>query len=318
MTVHGAKGLEAPIVILADTTTPPPGRASAAAAAAAAANAAPGTPDRWSGPAPRPTTSAPMAAARAAALDEARDEYRRLLYVAMTRTTDRLMVCGVERRDQAAGRCWYELVRGALKEHASMEPADHGDGTVLALPQDAGRRGAAAKSRRHAGVGCGHSRLAQQDGRASRARRADQAVGLRRRSGRDRTARRAEARRRALQRGNIVHRLMQSLPDIPRGAPGRGRAAIHRAAADRLHRSRARRDRGAALSPCSPTRALPLCSRRAAAPRFRSSAASAKAPCTGVVDRLVVTADDDPDRGLQDQPPGAPQLRGDAERYRAM
>ena len=26
MTVHGAKGLEAPIVILADTTTPPPGR----------------------------------------------------------------------------------------------------------------------------------------------------------------------------------------------------------------------------------------------------------------------------------------------------
>ena len=32
MTVHGAKGLEAPIVILADTTTPPEGAASAAAA----------------------------------------------------------------------------------------------------------------------------------------------------------------------------------------------------------------------------------------------------------------------------------------------
>ena len=38
MTVHGAKGLEAPIVILADTTTPPAGpRATAAAAAAAPA-----------------------------------------------------------------------------------------------------------------------------------------------------------------------------------------------------------------------------------------------------------------------------------------
>ena len=58
MTVHGAKGLEAPIVILADTTTraggPP---APAAAAGAAGANAAPGTPDRLVWAAARTTTS---------------------------------------------------------------------------------------------------------------------------------------------------------------------------------------------------------------------------------------------------------------------
>ena len=58
MTVHGAKGLEAPIVILADTTTPAEGLSSAAAAAAAGertrapgpivwAAAKSGTPDRW-------------------------------------------------------------------------------------------------------------------------------------------------------------------------------------------------------------------------------------------------------------------------------
>ena len=35
MTVHGAKGLEAPIVILADTMTPPAGPLAARAAAAA-------------------------------------------------------------------------------------------------------------------------------------------------------------------------------------------------------------------------------------------------------------------------------------------
>ena len=38
-------------------------------------------------------------------------------------------------------------------------------------------------------------------------------------------------------------------------------------------------------------RALPGCLRRAAAPRFRSSAASIADTVTGVVDRLVVTPD---------------------------
>ena len=49
MTVHGAKGLEAPIVILADTTTPPAGPRQPRLLRLA------GT-ARWSGPAARPTT----------------------------------------------------------------------------------------------------------------------------------------------------------------------------------------------------------------------------------------------------------------------
>ena len=56
-------------------------------------------------------TSAPMGAARERALGEARDEYRRLLYVAMTRAADRLVV--VRRRaarTSAPEGCWYELV----------------------------------------------------------------------------------------------------------------------------------------------------------------------------------------------------------------
>ena len=46
----------------------------------------------------------PVAAARQAALAEAEDEYRRLLYVAMTRAADRLIVCGAdgERRGRKA------------------------------------------------------------------------------------------------------------------------------------------------------------------------------------------------------------------------
>src|SRR6187397_3544463 len=46
MTVHGAKGLEAPIVILADTVTPPKGPREPRLLNVPVPNAAPGTPDR--------------------------------------------------------------------------------------------------------------------------------------------------------------------------------------------------------------------------------------------------------------------------------
>ena len=65
MTVHGAKGLEAPIVILADTTTPPKGPREPRLLTLPVANAAPGTPERivWAGR--KADDVAPVAAARA-------------------------------------------------------------------------------------------------------------------------------------------------------------------------------------------------------------------------------------------------------------
>ena len=94
MTVHGAKGLEAPIVILADTTTPPKGPQGAAAARAAGreCGARHAGPLVWAGR--KADDVAPVAAARATAVRAAEDEYRRLLYVAMTRAADRLVVAG--------------------------------------------------------------------------------------------------------------------------------------------------------------------------------------------------------------------------------
>ena len=104
MTVHGAKGLEAPIVILADTTTPPKGPQRAAPAARCRSRTRrPARRDRlvWAGA--RPTIVAPVAAARASAVRDAEDEYRRLLYVAMTRAADRLVICGLARREPHPG-----------------------------------------------------------------------------------------------------------------------------------------------------------------------------------------------------------------------
>ena len=62
MTVHGAKGLEAPIVILADTITPPAGRTLAAAAAHRSAAVEPRARAISSGPAPKANDVAPVAA----------------------------------------------------------------------------------------------------------------------------------------------------------------------------------------------------------------------------------------------------------------
>jgi ATP-dependent helicase/nuclease subunit A len=104
LTVHGAKGLQAPIVFLPDTLQAP--------------NQTPrllwtadGLP-LWSA---RKDLDAPAArAAREAALQRRDEEYRRLLYVAMTRAEDRLYICGWRTRRAAPTGSWYELAAAGL------------------------------------------------------------------------------------------------------------------------------------------------------------------------------------------------------------
>ena len=75
--------------------------------------------------------TAVTAAARNVVVGEAVDEYRRLLYVALTRAADRLIICGsVGVRKQPDG-CWYDLICDALTPYCIEEPADVGEGTLL-------------------------------------------------------------------------------------------------------------------------------------------------------------------------------------------
>src|SRR6202012_3517158 len=85
MTVHGAKGLEADIVILPDTTTIPEGGAQHGNL-----NYTPHGPVF-----PMPDEIAPpnVRLAKQAAKAELQREHRRLLYVALTRARDRLCIC---------------------------------------------------------------------------------------------------------------------------------------------------------------------------------------------------------------------------------
>lgn len=112
MTVHGAKGLEAPIVILPDTTRPPALRENLFWGADTAGRLL-----VWL---PRAAEADDTAGdLREAARRAQEDEYRRLLYVAMTRAEERLIVCGA---GEAKDGSWYDLVRSALESIAEMVP----------------------------------------------------------------------------------------------------------------------------------------------------------------------------------------------------
>jgi ATP-dependent helicase/nuclease subunit A len=214
MTVHGAKGLEAPIVVLADTTTEPAGPPQRAPRLLPlpAERAAPGTPDRllWIGYKADDTTV--VANVRTAAQTAAEHEYRRLLYVGMTRAADRLVICGTAGEKGIPPGCWYELIEAAVKPRCVEVPADHGDGNVLRWA-----RGEAELLPPTA--------ASAQDIRArapewlNRPAPAEPRRRVIKPSDDEETARRsfagsAVARRTALLRGSLAHRLLQSLPDI--------------------------------------------------------------------------------------------------------
>ena len=124
MTVHAAKGLEAPVVILPDTcTTPENGRHDLEFLDAG------GVP-LWK---IEPRREAPARqAARAAAKIQRMMEYRRLLYVALTRPRDRLYVCGYETKNGREEGSWYDMVLAAMKALSAQE-VPHGEATILRL-----------------------------------------------------------------------------------------------------------------------------------------------------------------------------------------
>jgi ATP-dependent helicase/nuclease subunit A len=139
MTVHGAKGLEAPIVFLPDTCTTVSGDGA-------------GTRLLKLPDAPRPTATPPpviwqvkgtskLAAVQTATLakgNREREERNRLLYVAMTRARDRLYIAGFEGKSGRANGCWYDLIFDSLAPR--FEKSVTGSGSTvwrLETPQTA-------------------------------------------------------------------------------------------------------------------------------------------------------------------------------------
>jgi ATP-dependent helicase/nuclease subunit A len=117
MTVHGAKGLQAPVVILPDTIRVPRKDDPLMWALAEADKTAPEKSDLhlllWPGKA---GANEPVSHDLREAARERRDqEYRRLLYVALTRAEDRLYIGGWDTRVKRQDGCWYDLVSKAIQ-----------------------------------------------------------------------------------------------------------------------------------------------------------------------------------------------------------
>ena len=224
MTVHGAKGLQAPIVILPDTTRKAQDRTTL----------------RWfeDGGEDLPVWAPQVKGFEAPALatqrqaDQAKDdrEDHRLLYVALTRAEDRLIICGWNGAQKLPAGCWYDLVaqgfaRLAGHQACSFDPAAF-DATAngfgaepkllsLSIPQTAPPRledpflASAAEARppawawqklaeeAPAGSLAPSSLPGEQETPAAAPRPAQDPLGLR------------------FRRGRLVHALLQSLPEHP-------------------------------------------------------------------------------------------------------
>ncbi len=212
ITVHGAKGLEAPIVFLPDTAQVPTMRDNLL----------------WT----KDPTPLLLWAAKADELDPvtaslretaklAQDrEYHRLLYVAMTRAADRLYVCGWQtKRAGKLDATWYGFIKTGVASLpqtsreaedilrlASMQTAD-------VVPKNQVLDGAAsAASPPWAGTAPAPDVTPPRPLAPSRAVASEPAA----------LSPLKDDGKRRYQRGLIIHRLLQSLPEIP---PARRRAA---------------------------------------------------------------------------------------------
>jgi ATP-dependent helicase/nuclease subunit A len=131
MTVHGAKGLESPIVILADAASQPQGRQTNKSVFVV-----PATPGPLFVHASGRKDHVPETL-RLREIDEAAQqaEYWRKLYVGMTRAEDELYVTGVLTKTGKLEGTWYEAIETALAPHSAATPDPDGGPDILTYPR---------------------------------------------------------------------------------------------------------------------------------------------------------------------------------------
>jgi ATP-dependent helicase/nuclease subunit A len=285
MTVHGSKGLEAKNVILIDVTTVRAEGAYPPRLLTAPLGDAPGATGLIWG-ARQALDAGPMQAARMTTVSAAQDEYRRLLYVGMTRAAERLVVCATRGVNKAPDNCWYQLVCEALIPPAQEETDADGD-KLWRL-----RKGDAIADVTDRGIAIEPPPLPDWLRNAAAPQKPRRRILKPSDTGDDephRIAGRGD-RDKALRRGTLTHRLLQSLPDI---APDRraAAAAAFLARDDDLSNTEHKEMTAQVLTILADVRFAPLF-----APGSRAEVSVAglvgDTEVPGQIDRLVVTGED--------------------------
>ncbi|HEX6860251.1 MAG TPA: double-strand break repair helicase AddA [Caulobacteraceae bacterium] len=216
MTAHGAKGLEAPIVFLPETTMKAGAKGSPLLE----------TQDGgflWCGS--KGADCEGSAAARALRAEKEADETLRLLYVALTRARDRLVLCGridARTKDESVGG-WYKGLCEAF-EHPSIAPGVREvDGFKRFGPDPRPLGRAAARAVERAPLPAWAGEDARADPAALKYASPSQMAETIRGPAPSPLAQTGGLGR--FRRGDIVHRLLQLLPDI---APAERQAAAER------------------------------------------------------------------------------------------
>jgi ATP-dependent helicase/nuclease subunit A len=238
MTVHGAKGLEAPIVFLPDTCTTRSGASPGSQLLKLTDMDRPtsdGEPFVW--PVKGTSHLLQISTAKQDVAEAETEERNRLLYVAMTRARDRLYVCGFEGTKARPDNCWYDLILNAvmpLATEATVGGGLHGwrietaqtaaaevsksksaiTASAPVLPEFALRRAAAEPQLT---IPLAPSRLEpfgmDEEGEpVMRAANADRAIAA------DHLSPLELSNARRFLRGSLTHSLLQHLPAIPEAA----------------------------------------------------------------------------------------------------
>ncbi len=209
MTIHGAKGLQADVVFLPDTCTLPARQKDPRL--------------RWRADEDESVVFWPVHRGNEGELSlkllkkahyRQEEEYRRLLYVAMTRARDRLYICGWEAKRGRSQGCWYDLASAVLKRPENKIELPSGiTAWRVATPQDSDPDGLEKSAEQEppppplpAWVQAMPPAEPKPPRPLAPSRPEDDAPPVRSPLGPDEGAR--------FKRGRIVHRLLQILPDL--------------------------------------------------------------------------------------------------------
>jgi ATP-dependent helicase/nuclease subunit A len=198
MTVHGAKGLEAPIVFLPDTCSLPDDRNEVQPLMIPAPEGKLVPFWRFG----RGVEAREVTALRDLLREQRMDEYRRQLYVALTRARDELYVCGYTTDEAPKGGSWYALIEASLEgprdaqgllrltgeQTATLDISSEAAAGSAAAPDAPAWIGKRPPRELTGGDWVNPSRLLRKKGAGSAA---------------------------AMEQGRALHRLFQLLPDLP-------------------------------------------------------------------------------------------------------